>query len=65
MCVTFIRYGYLYFYSQTQAVGVVVYSPIVTDADTGSNADFSFQLTSPVCWKFLFSQAIAKLVIEK
>ena len=33
---------------QTQPVGVVVYSPIVTDADSGTNGVITFQLITPV-----------------
>lgn len=37
-----------FIFIQTQPVGVVLYSPIVTDADTGTNRLITFQLVSPV-----------------
>ena len=38
---------------QTHPVGAVIYSPIVTDADSGTNREISFQLVSPVSLKIL------------
>ena len=35
-------------FKQTQPAGIVIYSPIVSDADAGTNRDISFQLVSPV-----------------
>lgn len=38
----------LLLFGQTHPVGTIIYSPVVTDADSGTNRAISFQLESPV-----------------